>query len=90
LSADKKKLYDTSYGVEVSGVSPSGLFAKAGISRGFVVLKIGERRISTPAEAESAIEAVSSSNDKDKALFLTVIQPNGKVRFITVELSAEE
>lgn len=90
LSAEKKKLYDITYGVEVSGVSSNGLFAKAGIVRGFVILKIGERRVSSSSDVENAIEAVASSKDRDKALFLTVIQPNGKVRYITIELSSEE
>jgi len=85
LSADRKKQLGVSYGVEVAGVDNSGKFHKEGIQKGFVILKINNQPVSSPAEVERIIQA--TANSQDKALFISAITSNGERKYFAVDLS---
>ncbi|MBB4035107.1 Do/DeqQ family serine protease [Dysgonomonas hofstadii] len=85
LTADKKKQLGISYGVEVAGVDNSGKFHKEGIQKGFVILKINNQSVSTPAEVERIIQ--STANSQDKVLFISAITSNGGRKYYAVDLS---
>jgi len=84
LTADKKKQLGISYGVEVAGVDNAGKFHKAGIPKGFVIMKINNQPVSTPADAEKIIQ--STANSAEKGLFISGILPSGARKYFAVEL----
>lgn len=88
LSSEKKKALGVSYGVEVAGVDNNGKFHKEGITKGFVILKINNQPVSTPADVEKLIQVVASG--QDKALFITGFFPNGRTKYFAIDLGNEE
>lgn len=85
LSNENKRKFGVSYGVEVAGVDNDGKFKKAGIEKGFIIMKINNQPISTSDDAESIIEAVSAS--QDKGLFISGFYPNGRTKYYAIDLS---
>lgn len=85
LSDTKKKELGISSGIEVAGTERNGKFAQAGIPKGFVIQKINDNNISSVKEAESIIQAASTSNEK--VLFIVGINPNGSRRYYAIDLS---
>jgi serine protease Do len=66
-------------GVLVSDVDPTSTAARAGISRGDVILQVNRRPVSTPQEASRALDAVPSGG----TAFLLLMR-NGQQTFVTV------
>ncbi len=66
-------------GVLVSDVDPTSTAARAGISRGDVILQVNRRPVGTPQEASRALDAVPSGG----TAFLLVMR-NGQQTFVTV------
>jgi serine protease Do len=56
-------------GVVIAGISPSSDAASKGLQRGDIILKIGQRPVTTPAEAAAAVEAERKAG-KDTVLML--------------------
>lgn len=88
LSAERKKTLGVSYGVEVAGVDNNGKFQKEGISKGFIILKINNQPVSSPAEVERLIQSAAAS--QDKALFIAGFYPNGRTKYFAIDLSDSE
>ena len=84
LSSDNKRKYGVSFGVEVAGVDTDGKFHMAGISKGFVILKINNQAVSTPDEIEKMVQSVSQS--QDKGLFISGFYPNGRTQYYAIDL----
>ncbi|MDR0831160.1 MAG: Do family serine endopeptidase [Prevotellaceae bacterium] len=75
-------------GVSVKSVSKGGAFAKAGIEKGFIILKINRQTIASAADIDSAYSnAINSESDDDKVLFISGIYQNGKVVHYIVSLT---
>jgi serine protease Do len=55
LSKDKKKLMDTDYGVEISDIDRFGSAAARGLSKGFVVLEVDNKKIKSADEFRKII-----------------------------------
>ncbi|NDV79361.1 Do family serine endopeptidase [Dysgonomonas sp. 511] len=85
LTAEKKKSLGISYGVEVAGVDPAGKFHKEGISKGFIIQKINNQPVSTPADVEKIIQ--TTANGQDKGLFISGLNANGSRKYYAVDLS---
>jgi serine protease Do len=66
-------------GVLVSDVDPSSTAARAGISRGDVILEINRRPVRTPQEASRALDAVPS-----RGTAFVLLLRNGQQTFVTV------
>jgi serine protease Do len=66
-------------GVLVTDVDPSGTAARAGVSRGDVILEVNRRPVRTPQEAGRALDAVPSGG----TAFLLLLR-NGQQTFVTV------
>ncbi|MDR1542830.1 MAG: Do family serine endopeptidase [Prevotellaceae bacterium] len=87
VSATLKYRLGFNSGVSVKSVSKNGAFAKAGIEKGFIVLKINRQTISSANEIEAAYSnALNSEDDDDKVLFVSGVYPNGKVVHYIVNL----
>ena len=70
-------------GVAVVNVDPDGPAAAKGIAEGDVILDVGGRSVSTPAEVASGIEAARA--DGKKAVLMRVKSANG-TRFVAIAL----
>jgi len=84
LTNDQKKQYGISSGVIVAGVENGGTFAKKGITKGFVILKMNGETIATPEDAESVIQSAARSSEK--SLFISALTPSGQRRAFAIEL----
>lgn len=84
LTEDQKKQFGVSYGVEVAGVDSDGKFKQAGISKGFIIMKINNNSVSSPADVEAIIQAVGKS--ADKGLFISGFYPNGRTKYYAIDL----
>jgi Do/DeqQ family serine protease len=84
LTDEQKKQYGINYGVMVAGADNGGTFAKKGITKGYVILKMNDQQVSTPEEAESIIQTAARS--ADKSLFIIALTPSGVKRPYAIEL----
>jgi serine protease Do len=66
-------------GVLVTDVDPAGTAARAGVSRGDVILQVNRRPVRSPQEASRALDAVPSGG----TAFLLLLR-NGQQTFVTV------
>lgn len=84
LTNEQKKQHGISSGLYVAGVENGGMFAKNGISKGYIILKMNGESVSTPGEAESIIQSAAKS--PDKSLFLSTLTPTGQRKPFAIEL----
>lgn len=86
LTDEKLKELGISRGVEVSGVDNSGKFQKAGVSKGFIIMKINNQPVASAADVENIIQEVAKS--QDKGLFIAGIYPaNKRMRYYAIDLN---
>jgi serine protease Do len=78
------RLDDKVAGVVIAGISPSSDAASKGLQRGDVILKIGQKPVTTPAEAAAAVDAERKAG-KDTVLML-VQRGNTPGRYTGVKL----
>jgi Do/DeqQ family serine protease len=82
-----REKFGIDYGVEVKSVN-KGKFEDAGISAGYVILKINNIRIETEKDIETVLKAALDNADSNKALFITGFYPKtGKTAYYAVNLS---
>lgn len=85
LSAQQRDRLGLDFGVEVVGVD-NGKFKEAGITKGFIILTINNKAVSTPEDVESIVKSVLSGTS-DKVLFIKGVYSNGRVKYIAVDLN---
>lgn len=76
-------------GVEVTSIS-SGLFANAGIQKGFVIVKINDVRISTPEDIAKLYRSLSQygrTHDREPVMFIAGLYPNGRTGYFAIDLA---
>jgi serine protease Do len=78
------KLDEKVQGVVIAGISPSSDAATKGLQRGDVILKIGQKPVTSPAEAAAAVDAERKAG-KDTVLML-VQRGNTPGRYTGVKL----
>ncbi len=82
LDKDARKAYDTEKGVLVQAVKPFGPAATRGISRGDVILSVGDRPVSGPQEFKESVDDL----DPGDAVMLRVKRPDKRVYYIAIEV----
>ena len=83
----KRRLYiNGNGGLEVKSVSRGGKFAKAGITKGFVLLKVNNKIVSSEEDIMEAYSEAVGRSDADKVLFITGIDTDGAVAHYIVDL----
>lgn len=85
LSAEKKREYGVSYGVEVAGVDSNSKFSKAGITKGFIILKINNQPVSSSDDVDEVVQSIAGG--QDKVLFISGFYPNGVKKYYAVDLT---
>ena len=84
VSEQTRKQLNIGYGLQVSGVN-TGKFQKAGIQRGFIILKVNNVQIRSEKDLETVFnEAVKSP---EQVLFITGIYPSGRRANFAIDLS---
>lgn len=80
-----KYQFNLSNGLQIKTIDRNGKMAKAGIEKGFIVLKINHRVISS-TEDVSQVYGEALASDDEKVLFVTGVYPNGRVSHYAVAL----
>lgn len=75
-----------SYGIQIDTLS-KGKLQSAGIKSGFIILKVNNQNIETTEDMQLAVDHALNKNEKEKALFISGVYPNGKVAHYAVDLT---
>ena len=86
VSSNTKYKFGISGGLEVVSVEKNGRLAKAGVQKGYIILKVNKTIINTEDDLAEVYEQTKSDND-EKVLWLTGIYPNGQVVYYAVDLN---
>lgn len=87
VDADTARRLQIRSGVAVADLADGGRFAEAGMRKGFIILGINGRRVSSPDEVKEIYRAVAASPaGQDKVLFISGIYPSGKTAYYAVSL----
>ncbi len=73
-------------GIEVESVERGGKFDKAGIEKGFIVLKVNGAVIRSEQDLESVVNDAMNAENDDRVLFVTGAYPNGKMAHYAISL----
>ena len=73
-------------GIEVESVERGGKFDKAGIEKGFIILKVNGAVIRSEQDLESVVNDALNADNDDRVLFVTGAYPNGKMAHYAVAL----
>ncbi len=87
LSIQTKRQLNYNGGLSVQEVKRGGAFAKAGIEKGFIVLKINNKTVSSVSQVEEIYSEALNNEDTDKVLFITGIDRHGVIRHYVINLS---
>lgn len=87
LELTEKEMSDlgVSYGVKVVGVDRDGKFFRAGIRKGDVILAVNNLRVSKKEDVDKIVSEVVSGSS-DKVLFVKLINTNGRINYVAVDL----
>lgn len=86
LSSEEKRELGLRYGIKVSGLE-SGKMKDAGITKGFIILKVNGKTIESVDDFEQALKVASKS--PEQVLFISGVMESGKWRNYAVDLSQE-
>lgn len=84
VDENTRKQLNIGYGLQVTGVS-KGLFAEAGIKKGFVVLKVNGNQMRSEEDLREAVRTASQSSDQ--VLFIIGVYPSGKRCSYAIDLA---
>lgn len=74
------------YGIQVEAVS-KGKFYDQGIRQGYIILKINNESVRSIEELQRVVDFALNKDEKEKALFIAGVYPNGKAAYYAVNLT---
>ncbi|MBR6649711.1 MAG: Do family serine endopeptidase [Bacteroidaceae bacterium] len=86
LSDKDKKQYNVSYGLKVIAVE-KGLFADAGIDKGFVVVKVNGINMRNIEDMHKAVKDANSSSEP--VLFISGVTASGRKAYFSIDLASK-
>jgi len=86
ISSNIKYKFGISGGLEIVSVEKNGRLAKAGVQKGYIILKANKTIVNTEDDLAEVYEQIKSDSD-EKVLLLTGIYPNGQVVYYAVDLN---
>ena len=86
LSDAEKRQYNVNYGLKVVNVN-GGLFAKAGVKKGVVILKVNNVTMSSLEDLQNVVKVANASNEP--VLFISGLNSAGKRVYYSVDISQE-
>lgn len=84
LSDAEKRQYNVNYGLKVVNVN-GGLFAKAGVKKGLVILKVNNVAMSSLEELQNVVKMANASSEP--VLFISGLNSAGKRVYYSVDIS---
>jgi Do/DeqQ family serine protease len=87
INDSTKRKLGVSSGLEVISVEKAGRMAKAGVQKGYVILRANRTIINSEDTLAEVYEQIRNDNDDDKVLLLTGVYPNGQVVYYAVDLN---
>lgn len=86
ISTEKMQQFGINYGVEIAGLD-DGKLKSAGMQKGDIILAINNTVLRSPEDLKSVVNSILSSPSADKVLFIKAVEPNGKLKYLAVDLS---
>ncbi|MCL1850812.1 MAG: Do family serine endopeptidase [Bacteroidetes bacterium] len=86
ISNNTKYKFGINGGLEVVSLDKSGRFAKAGIQKGYIILKANKLIINSEDDLAEAYQQVTS-DEEERVLLLTGVYPNGQVVYYAVDVN---
>ncbi|MGL5317404.1 MAG: deoxyribonuclease HsdR, partial [Bacteroidales bacterium] len=62
-------------------------FGQAGIRKGFIVLQVNNRRISSTSDFDQIIKEIRQSGVNEQGMFIMGVYPNGKTAYYAINLA---
>jgi len=87
INSNTKFKFGINGGLEVVSVERNGRFAKAGVLKGYIILKANKMTINSEDDLEEIYEQVINNKEDDEVLLLTGVYPNGHVVYYAVDLN---
>ena len=85
---EAKRQMGISSGVEVVSVDSKGLFRKAGINKGFIIMRVNNAPVNSESDISQIVAA--TSNRQDKVLLIAgFYPPNGRTQYIAIDLTTD-
>jgi len=84
---EAKRQMGISSGVEVVSVDSKGLFRKAGINKGFIIMRVNNAPVNSESDISQIVAA--TSNRQDKVLLIAGFYPNGRTQYIAIDLTTD-
>jgi Do/DeqQ family serine protease len=87
INSKTKYKFGINGGLEVTSVDKNGRFAKAGIQKGYIILRANKKIIHSEDDLYDVCEQIKNEEDEDVVLLLTGTYPNGQVVYFAVDLN---
>jgi len=87
ISNSTKYKFGITGGLEVVSVEKNGRFAKAGVQKGYIILKANKLVINSNEDLSEAYRQAKYDADEERVLLLTGAYPNGRVVYYAVDLN---
>jgi len=86
INSNTKFKFGINGGLEVISVEKNGRLAKAGVQKGYIILKANKTIINSEEDLADVYEQVKNESEEDIVLLLTGVYPNGQVVYYAVDL----
>lgn len=73
-------------GLQVNDVK-GGKFAQAGIRKGFIVLQVNNRKVTSTSDLDQIIKEIRQSGVNEQGMFIMGVYPNGKTAYYAINLA---
>ncbi|MCL2245811.1 MAG: Do family serine endopeptidase [Lentimicrobiaceae bacterium] len=87
ISNNTKYKFGINGGLEVVSVEKSGRFAKAGVQKGYILIKANKMIINSEEDLTEAFQQVKYGDDEERVLLLAGAYPNGQVVYYAVDVN---
>lgn len=86
VDSNISKKYRLTAGLQITTIERNGILEKSGLSKGFIILKVNGQIMRSDADLTAVVNQTINASDRDRALFITGIYPNGNIAHYAVNL----
>ncbi|MDR0206739.1 MAG: Do family serine endopeptidase [Bacteroidales bacterium] len=87
INSNTKFKFGIDGGLEVIAVEKNGRLAKAGVQKGYIILKANKTIIHTEEDLAEVCEQIKNENEEDVVFLLTGVYKNGQVVYYAIDLN---